>query len=122
MPDAPLDCLVGQELDTVSFVRDYVELRIDYSIVRALTAPTGSIGGIEWELYDEGAADLLRRYIGLTVSAAEVIDDERITLFFGGSDRIDVSLRPADHGGLEAAHFVPALPGGQLDLAGMWVW
>jgi hypothetical protein len=33
MSDPPFDTLVGQELDMVSFVRDYVELRVDYSIV-----------------------------------------------------------------------------------------
>jgi hypothetical protein len=27
--DSPFDALVGHELDTVSFVRDYVELRYD---------------------------------------------------------------------------------------------
>ena len=106
----------------VSFVRDYVELRIDYSVLRAITDPTGSIDGIEWRLSDDCAADLLRRYIGLTVSVAEVVEHDHLTLVFDSGDRISVSLRPNDRCGPEAAHFVPATPDGGLDTAAMWVW
>lgn len=42
MSENPLGILVGREVDAVSFVRNYVELRIDYSILRALTNPTGT--------------------------------------------------------------------------------
>src|SRR5918998_4538252 len=114
MADAPLARLMGQELDTVSFVRDYVELRIDYSILRALTEPSGILDSRPWRLGDESGADILRRYIGLTVVAAEVIGDDRISLVFDTGDTIEVSLRHEDRAGPEAAHFVPAGPGGIL--------
>ncbi len=106
----------------VSFVRDYVELRIDYSIVRALTEPTGSIGGIRWRGDEAGSADLLRQYIGLTVEAAEVVEDDRISIRFDSQDWIAISLSADDRVGAEAAHFVPALPDGRLDVGEMWVW
>lgn len=122
MTAGPLDQLIGQELDTVSFVRDYVELRIDYSILRALTSPTGIVGGMRWQLSEDGSADLLRKYIGKTVSAAELVEGERISIVFDSGDRIDVSLRPNDRVGPEAAHFVPAGADGSLDTASMWVW
>ena len=60
MLDSPFGALVGHELDMVSFVRDYVELRIDYSIVRLLTDPSGSIDGDPWSLTDTTGADSLR--------------------------------------------------------------
>lgn len=119
MEDAPLARLVGQEVDTVSFVRDYVELRIDYSILRALTEPSGILAGKAWRLSDECGADILRRYIGLTVVAAEVTEDELIRLVFETGDRLDVSLRHEDRAGAEAAHFVPAGPGGELEVGAM---
>lgn len=122
MDAGPLAKLVGHELDMVSFVRDYVELRVNYSILRALTGPTGCIDGINWRLSDEGSADRLRRYIGLTVSAVQVVDDDHITLIFESGDRIDVSLRPDDRLGPEAAHFVPAAQDGRPDAAAMWIW
>lgn len=114
--------LVGHELEMVSFVRDYVELRVGYSILRALTGPTGCIDGINWRLADEGSADRLRRSIGLTVSAVHVVDDDHITRAFDSGDSIDVSLRPDNRVGPEAAHFVPATLDGRPDTAAMWIW
>ena len=122
MSENPLGSLVGTELDTVSFVRDYVELRIDYSIVRALTYPSGTIDGRAWRLGDEGVADVMRRYIGRKVADVEVVEDQRILLTFDGDALLEISLRLEDRRGAEAAHFVPARPDGTLDVAAMWVW
>jgi hypothetical protein len=122
MDHGPLAMLVGYEVDMVSFVRDYVELRVDYSILRFLTGPTGYIDGINWRLADEGSADRLRRYIGLTVSAVSVVEDDHIALVFVSGDRIDVSLRPDDRVGPEAAHLVPATSDGRPDTTNMWIW
>lgn len=122
MSEHPLGGLVGQELDTVSFVRDYVELRIDYSIVRALTEPSGTIDGIAWRLNDEGAADVMRRYVGRTVADVEMTQDQRILLTFDRDAWLEIPLRPQDRSGPEAAHFIPARVDGTLDTAAMWVW
>ena len=112
--------LVGQELDMVSFVRDYVQLRIDYSVVTALAVVRGSIGGASWRLGDDCSADWLRKYISRTVTAVEVIEDERIVLMFG-ADRIELSLRQEDRTGPEAVHFVLAGEDGRP--SGVWsVW
>jgi hypothetical protein len=110
--DHPFDSLLGHELDTVSFVRDDVELRIDYSIVRLLTLPFGSIDGDDWRLTDTQGADALRRYIGLTVVSTDFVEDDRLRLEFDGGGSIAASLREADRVGAEALHFVPALPNG----------
>ena len=96
---ASLDRLVGQEIDTVSFVRDYVELRIDYSILRAITSPTGTVDGIAWHLDSPGAADTMRRYIGKWVVAVELVEDERLSLVLDGGGTFDISLRPEDRVG-----------------------
>jgi hypothetical protein len=114
MASAPLARLVGHELDTVSFVRDDIELRIDHSIVRVLTEPSGISGGDPWRLSDECGADILHRYIGLSVVAADVIEDDRISLVFDTGGTIELSLRLEDRTGPEAAHFVPARPDGSL--------
>ena len=122
MTDNPFWLLIGQELDTVSFVRDYVELRIDYSVIRAMTDPTGSVDGVAWSFPRPGAADRLREYIGRTLLAAELETDDHILLTFEGDATIEISLRQEDRTGPEAAHFVPATESGSLDVAGMWVW
>lgn len=122
MESRGLEQVVGKEIDTVSFVRDYVELRIDYSILRALTNPTGSVDGIAWRLGDSGAADTMLRYIGRWVEAVEIVESEHIMLRLGGDDSYLISLRPEDRIGPEAANFVPARRDGSLDSSAMWVW
>lgn len=114
----PLDRLVGGELDTVSFVRDYVELRIGYAIVRAITSPNGIVDGVAWHFDDEGAADVMRRYIGRTVTAVELIEDHHIRLMFGSDAWFRISLRDDDRVGPEAAHFQSE----QFNSPDLWIW
>ena len=122
VPDPPLDALVGQELDTVSFVSDYVELRIGYSIVRLLTDPSGSIGGEAWQLTQHAGADILRQYIGRTVEAVEFDESEHLRLIFNAGATIQAPLRDEDRSGPEALHFMPADAKGEVRTANMWIW
>lgn len=122
MEPSGLEHLVGQEIDTVSFVRDYVELRIDYSILRALTNPTGSVDGISWRYGDPGSADTMLRYIGRRVVAVEVINGEQLMLRLDDDASFVVSLREEDRDGPEAAHFVPARSDGSSEVSAMFVW
>ena len=122
MSESPFPALIGEDLDTVSFVRDYVELRINYAIVRALTDPTGVIDGVPWAFPEEGSADLMRRYINRVLVAAELVPDDHILLTFDGDATFLISLRWEDRVGPEAAHFVPPDERGQPGVAAMWVW
>ena len=122
MEPTGLEQIVGKEIDTVSFVRDYVEIRIDYSILRALTNPTGSVDKITWRFGDPGSADTMLRYIGRWVFAVEVIEGQHLMLRLDGDYTFVISLRQEDRRCAEAAHFVPARPDGSLDSAAMFVW
>ena len=52
--------LVGGDLDTVSFVRDYVEFRVDYNVLRALTPPQIRLpDGQSHRFPDAGSRDAL---------------------------------------------------------------
>lgn len=119
---SPFDDLVGGELDTVSFVRDFVELRIDYSIVRLLTSPSGLLAGMAWQLTDATGADSLRRFIGLVVVSADFDEDDHIRLSFGEDAYIEASLRSEDRSGPEALHLMPADDKGQVSTTNMWIW
>lgn len=122
MHDSPFDALVGHELDTVSFVRDYVELRVDYSIVRLLTDPSGSIDGDTWGLTETSGADRLRSYIGRVVVATEFDQASHLRLVFDDGAMIHASLRDQDRTGPEALHFMPADAKGQVHSATMHIW
>ena len=122
MADSPFAALVGGELDTVSFVRDYVELRIDYSIVRFLTDPSGVIDGRSWQLTDIDGADSLRRYVGRTVVETEFDEHNLLRLFFDDDAEISASLRDDDRHGPEALHLMPADPTGRVHSSNMFIW
>ncbi|MCP4078623.1 MAG: hypothetical protein GY743_00075 [Planctomycetaceae bacterium] len=117
-----LSALVGGEVDTVSFVRDYVELRIDYSIFRALTDPSGTISGQAWQFPTPHCADLMRGYIGQRVSGIEIQDGQMIRLTFESNDVFEVSLRDDDRTGPEAAHLLVADEYGETSPERMYVW
>lgn len=105
----------------MSFVRDYVEFRIDYSILRALTPPTGTIDGTRWSFPTDPAPSLLRSYIGRPIRGIALTPD-RILISFTDEAEIEISLRPDDRQGPEAAHFVPASADGTPDASRMWIW
>lgn len=117
-----LQQLVGHDIDTVSFVRDFVELRIDYSIVRSHAVTTGTIDDVAWRFGDPGSADVMCRYIGRYITSIDVVDGDRITMHLERGATFVISLRPEDRVGVEAAHLVPARPDGTLDASAMWIW
>lgn len=122
MLGSPFETLVGHVLDMVSFVRDYVELRINYSVVRLLTDPNGSIEGDHWTLTPDGGGDILRRYIGLNVLATEFDETTHLRLVFEGGATIEVPLGDEHRTGPEALHFMPADERGRGHSASMYIW
>jgi hypothetical protein len=122
MTPTPFDALVGGEPDTVSFIRDYVELRIGYSIVRLLTDPSGEIDRVAWRLTDADGADSLRRFIGRTVVAVGFDEHDHLRLSFSGDAYIAGSLRDEDRSGPEALHLLPADAQGRVHSATMSAW
>lgn len=117
--------LIGGDLDAVSFVRDYIEFRIDYNVLRALTSPQIRLpDGKSHRFPDPGPRDALCTLIDSHVVEAcergsDEGDDLRIEIH---TDRGHVLTIPLDRGspvGPEAAHLVPA---DGLDGAGMSIW
>ena len=120
--EGPLTLLLRGDLDTASFVRDYVEFRIDYSVLRCMTGPIVRIGGNEWRFPDPGSRDALCGLIGGIVKEVEVTDaaielrmDLERTLILP----LDAKSRALPDGQVspEAVHLVPADERGSLDVA-----
>ncbi|CAN5757657.1 hypothetical protein BH24ACT5_BH24ACT5_11140 [soil metagenome] len=118
----PSHVLLGGELDVVSFVRSYVELRIDYSLVRLLVPPSGVIDGQSWQLTDDTGADMLRRSINRTVFAVDFVDHEHLNLRIDGDATLGVSLRWTDGRGIEALELMLADERGVPDITQWRIW
>ena len=117
--------LVGADLSTVAFVRDYVEFHFDGPVLRSLTDPVVQAGGRTVVRADEGWRDALCDLINATVLGVRIVDDVSIELDFSGEDanpdagrRLTVPLDQDSLVGPEAAHFMPA-DGPQ---SSMWIY
>ena len=123
----PLSVLRGH-LDTVSFVMDYVEFRIDYNILRVMTGPIVELtDGRRGRFPEEGSRDLLCELIDTEVVSADQIGDDdsadhRIEVRTREGHLLIVPLDAESMGGYEGAHLVPADATGRLDGASMVVW
>jgi hypothetical protein len=103
--------LLGEEISTVAFVRDYVEFHFDGPILRSLSNPTITVHGTNFSFPDVGSRDALCTVIGSTVCAVEL--DEHLVLELTTTDnsRISIPLDDENRRGPEAMHFVPKLNG-----------
>ena len=125
---AALQRLVGGDLDTVSFVRDYVEFRVDYNVLRALTAPQILLpNGQSHRFPNAGSRDALCTLIDASVVEAsergsEDADDQRIEVRTDAGHLLTIPLNASSRVGPEAAHLVPADESGRLETADMWIW
>jgi hypothetical protein len=128
MKESPLDCLIGGHLDTVSFVMDYVEFRIGYNVVRALTNPTVSLAdGQSYCFPDEGSRDALCRLIDSEVVTAKEIgeaadDDRRLEFETDAGHTLVIPLDWDSLNGAEGAHLVPADGAGRSMGGRMFIW
>jgi len=96
--------LVGRQLSSVEFVRDYVQLRFDGPCLTALNLPSISRDSIVVRSGDSGFRDELCAQIGVEV-AAVAISDEQLALTFNTSVTFSVSLRKEDYTGPEALNY-----------------
>ena len=98
--------LVGEEISTVAFVRDYVEFHFDGPILRSIANPFVSVDGKEYRFPNSGSRDALCQMIGSTVQAVRVEKDHICELTTSNNCRITIPLDVANLRGGEAMHFI----------------
>ena len=120
--DEALSILVGGHLDTVSFVMDYVEFRIGYSILRAHAAPQVELhDGTKARFPEPGSRDALCRLIDSdVVSAHESADGGRLEVRTSNGDLLEIN--GTNYPYPEFAQLVPADERGRLMVSEMYIW
>jgi hypothetical protein len=96
--------LVGHELSSVTFVRDYAQFAFDGPSMNTYTMPTVACGSENLSQGQPGYRDALCRQIGCRVERTEV-DDQRMSIVFEGGAAVSISLRDEDYRGPEALQF-----------------
>jgi hypothetical protein len=113
--------IVGEELNIVAFVMDYVELHFNGPKLTALTDPRVRLGARTWTFPQPGSRDALCALIGRTVQAVRVEPDEHIYLGFGDA-ALTIPLDDGSRHGPEAAHFIRVGRDGSPRLERMVIW
>jgi hypothetical protein len=91
-----LDELVGRQLSSVEFVRDYVQLRFDGPCLSAFNLPSIRQGTTLVQAADSGFQDGLCSQIGIEVENVSISDGQLILNFVNGVAFL-VSLRDEDY-------------------------
>jgi hypothetical protein len=100
-----LEVLIGRDLASVVFVRDYVQLGFDGPQLTAVTNPEVITRSKRFVWGDPGYRDALCEQIGKIVLQAKTIEGQSLTISFDNNVEIAISLRPEDYRTAEAAVF-----------------
>ena len=98
---AAFNAIVGDRLEAVTFVMDYVQLQFDAAQLTAYTLPQVELAGHRWTSEDDGWRDSLCARIGIAVRNVSC-SDQRLQFDFEDGAAIVVSLRNEDYRGPEA--------------------
>src|SRR4051812_9883032 len=97
-----MEMLVGEELNAVSFVMDYVEFHFNDPVLRALNPPELRDARNTSRFPEPGSRDALCTLIGARVAAIQ-IGAEEIEVRFTDDRALAISLVLSDDSGPEAA-------------------
>jgi hypothetical protein len=112
---APFAALIGEQLSSVEFIQDYVQLRFDGPCLTAFTHPVVHVGTREFHWGLPGYRDALCERIATLVCEVSFREDDAIRVHFQDGATVEISLCTDDYEGPESAMFTT--PDGQL-----WVW
>ena len=104
-PHAALRQLEGEQLSSVEFVRDYLQLRFDGPTLTVTSALEVRAEGHRARMGEPGFRDLLCQRIAETVRFVRVAQGGELLLRFDSGSEISISLRMEDALGGEAVHF-----------------
>jgi hypothetical protein len=96
--------IIGEQLSSVEFVQDYVQLHFDGPILTTFVWPVVSTHGKTTRVGEPGYKDALCARIGRNVHTADVIEGAEVLVEFEDGARISISLRPENSVGPEAGH------------------
>ena len=119
MPGTPrrtIASLVGEELNAVSFVIDYVEFHFNGPVLRALVPPQLETASGLVRFPNPGSRDALCGLIGATVLGVAVNEDHHIQLTLSKGQRLVIPLDDPAQASPEAATFQGEAVDGPLDV------
>ncbi len=106
--DRGLDMIVGEFMDSVSFVMDYINLSFCGGVLTTHTYPEVTLESGILRLADSGYRDALCALIGAKVESVDLRPGEVLRILFQDQRAISISMRPDDAVGPEYVEFTSA--------------
>jgi len=103
----PIEDLVGEELNSVSFVMDYVEFGFNGPVLRVMTNVEVSKDGQKATFPHGGSRDALARAIGTSVQRISIEPSTEMRISLSDGSVLRIPLVCDESTGPEAVHFVP---------------
>lgn len=111
----PFVSIIGAELSSIEFVRDYIQFRFDGPCLSAITDPFILIEGKKYNRGERGYNDKLIEFIGLPIIDVLLIENTVLSLHFSQQRSINISLDPKDYVTAEAIIYSDSL-------GNDWIW
>lgn len=108
--------LVGETIDTVAFVQDYVELHSGGGVIRIFTDPFFRTGLTSLRFPERGSRDSLCELIGQHIVAVDLDESSRLELTMEEGSVVTAPMGPKNDRALETVHFF------SNDPRGMMIW
>ncbi len=102
-----IESLIGEEINIVSFVMDYVEIHFNGPLIRALNNPNIETHNGLIQFPENGSRDVLCSFIGRKVKSISVKNKVALSLVFSHDEKIIIPLDDDSFNGPEAMHWCP---------------
>jgi hypothetical protein len=103
----PLEMIVGEPVNGVAFVMDYVELHFNGPILRFISEPTVRCGDRAYTFPEIGSRDALCQLIGDRPTGFEVHPNEELIVLMAGGCSVTVPISSSASPSGESLHFLP---------------
>ena len=102
----PLAVLIGEQINAIAFVMDYVEVHFNGPILRCIANPTVTCEGRKFLFPAVGSRDALCALIGDRPNNIVVAEGEAMVLEMNGGCTLSVPLTEEHARGGESVHFL----------------
>ena len=100
-----LRSMIGLEVGSVVFVRDYLQIVFDGSTLNLVTWPSIEVDNKKYIENTPGYRDALCKLIDKTITKAVEHQKEQLIIYFSGDALMEVSLKDEDRRAVEAVMY-----------------
>ena len=99
MSPIPVETIVGEQLSSVEFVQDYLQLHFDGPTLTLFGWPTLNLHGKTHDFAKQSYRDALCQMIGRKVTTASLQEGMALDIHFGPDIEVHLLLNPDDENG-----------------------